>query len=296
MNHSARRAFTLIELLVVIAIMGILIAILLPAVQMSRASARKMQCANKMKQLGLAVLNFYEVNQRFPVFGFEETGWTCAIMPYMEETALNKATFQRIGRDSAASVAAPVVGFQCPDHPVTSGQSNSIIYAGFGTRGLTSYLGVAGLRARERYTVAGDTGVLGAWVNNNRGVTMSMIGDGTTNTALIGERPPGPAETGDWGWWAGRNDWDIIMYPVVLLKDAPPSRISGYKDCNYPAVYSPDDLNNPCSQDHFWSLHVGGANWTMCDGSVRYISYQVSTAVIEQLSTRDAGEIIFESW
>ena len=295
MNCQTRRALTLIELLVVLAVIGILVALLIPAVQGHRAAARRMQCANNMKQLGLAVRNYYEVFQRFPIFGFEETGWTCVIMPYMEEGALYSTTSQRIDGDSGPWVGSPVPGFMCPDHPNTSGQSNSIIYADFGTRGLTNYLGVPGRRRTERYSVQGDTGILGGWVNNNKGVTLMMIADGTSNTLLIGERPPGPSETGDWGWWAGRNDWDIITYPTVVQGDAPPSSISGYKECNFPAVYSAGSLDNPCDQNHFWSLHAGGGNWAMADGSVQFIPYTVSPAVIDQLSTRDGGEVVAPS-
>jgi prepilin-type N-terminal cleavage/methylation domain-containing protein len=294
--RNSRQAFTLIELLVVLAVIGILIAILLPAVQAARASARRTLCTNNMKQLGLAVLNYYDVYQRFPIFGFEQTGWTCVILPFIEADAIYSTTSKRVGSDSGPWVATPVSGFMCPDHPNTSGQSNSTIYADFGTRGLTNYLGVAGRRVTERYSPAGDTGILGAWVNNNTGVALGMIGDGVSNTLLMGERPPGPSDTGDWGWWAGRNDWDIIMYSTVVLTDAPPSLISGYKGCKYPAVYSAGRLENPCDQDHFWSLHAGGGNWTMTDGSVHFIPYNVSPAVIDQLVTRDQGEVVVQTW
>jgi prepilin-type N-terminal cleavage/methylation domain-containing protein/prepilin-type processing-associated H-X9-DG protein len=298
MTGLTRRGFTLVEVLVVVAVFGILASLLLPAVQAARAAARRMQCANHMKQLGLAVLNYYEVFQRFPIYGYEQTGWTCVILPFMEEGNIYSTTSQRVGRDSGPWVGTPVREFLCPDHPVTSGQSNSTIYADFGTRGLTNYAGVAGRRWSERYQPSGggDTGILGGWVNNNRGVTMSTINDGMSNTLLIGERPPGPSETGDWGWWAGRNDWDIIMYPTVVKLDAPPSVISGYKGCNFPAVYAAGDLANGCDQNHFWSLHTGGGNWTMADGSVHFISYSVTSAVLDALATRDCGEVIVSSW
>jgi hypothetical protein len=193
-------------------------------------------------------------------------------------------------------VAFPVSLFQCPEHPNRTGISNSKIYEGFGTKGLTSYLAVAGRRLSESYTSKGDTGVMGGWVNNNKGVKLSMIGDGTSKTAIIAERPHGPGETGDWGWWAGRNNWDIIMYATVVLSDAPPSRISGYKNCNFPAVYSDDRLENPCSTDHFWSLHAGGAYWAMADGSVHFITYDVTPTIIDYISTRNEGEVFDQTW
>ncbi|HWA97083.1 MAG TPA: DUF1559 domain-containing protein [Pirellulales bacterium] len=282
--------------MVVLAIIGILVAVLIPAVQSARAAARRMHCANNMKQLGLAVLNYYETYQRFPLFGFEQTGWTCAILPFLESANLYATTFKRTGRDSGPWVGTPVPAFLCPEHPNSSGQSNSTIYADFGTRGLTNYLGVAGRRWADRYKGDGDTGVLGAWVNNNKGVALNMITDGTSNTLLMGERPPGPSETGDWGWWAGRNDWDIIMYPTVLMADTPPSRISAYKGCTYPAIYAAGRLESGCDQDHFWSLHSGGGNWTMADGSVHFLPYETSPAVLDEMSTRSGAEVVVGSW
>ncbi|HVU89729.1 MAG TPA: DUF1559 domain-containing protein [Pirellulales bacterium] len=296
MMRSQRRGLTLIELLVVLAIIGILVAILIPAVQSARAAARRMSCANQMKQLGLAVLNYYEVYERFPIYGYDQTGWTCVIMPFLEAGNIYATTPQQAGIHEGPWVGTPIPAFLCPEHPVTSGQSASTIYADFGTRGLTNYAGVAGRRRMERFTVDGDTGILGGWIKNNTGATLVMIGDGTSNCLLMGERPPGPAETGDWGWWAGRNDWDIIMYPTVVKTDAPPSRISGYKNCSYPVTYAPGRLENGCDQDHFWSLHSGGGNWTMADGSVHFIGYEISSAVLDELSTRDQGEVIAASW
>jgi prepilin-type N-terminal cleavage/methylation domain-containing protein/prepilin-type processing-associated H-X9-DG protein len=296
MNFKLQRAFTLVELLIVIAIIGVLVALLLPAIQSARATARRASCQNKMKQLGLAVLHYHDSKKIFPKFGSEETGWMCGIMPYMEDEALHKATFQRVHGESALSVATPVPAFQCPEHPNTTGQSNSTLYADFGTKGMTCYLGVAGRRPAERYSKAGDTGILGAWVNKNHGVRMSMIGDGTSKTAIVGERPHGPDLTGDWGWWASRDNWDIIMWSTVNRIDIPPSVISSYKGCNYPAVYSEGRLENPCDQDHFWSLHVGGANWTFADGSVHFISYEVGPTIIDYISTRNEGEMFEVTW
>lgn len=296
MTRLPRRGVTLIEVLVTVAIIGFLVALLLPAVQSARGAGRRAQCANNMKQLGLAVRNYYEVYQRFPIYGYDQNGWTCVIMPFIEGGNVYATTSQRVGRDSGPWVGTPFPAFLCPDHPNTSGQSNSTIYASFGTRGLTNYLGVAGRRWAERYTTAGDTGVLGGWVNGNTGVELNMIGDGLSNTLLMGERPPGPSDTGDWGWWAGRNDWDIIMYPTVLASDTPPSRISGYKGCSYPATYLAGRLENPCDQDHFWSLHTSGGNWVMADGSVQFISYTAASAVMDELSTRSGGEVVAMTW
>jgi len=291
-----RRAFTIVELLVVIAIIGVLIALLLPAVLSARAAARRIQCANHMKQVSLAVLTFHDAKQRFPKFGFDETGWTCAIMPFLEEAAVNALAVKEGQLDYSQAFAVPVPSFQCPEHPARGGQSHSTLYAQFGTRGLISYPGVAGRLRAERYAPGGDTGILGAWVGDNVGVRISDIGDGTSNTLLLGERPPGPGETGDWGWWAGRNDWDIILYATVVKLDGPPSVISGYPDCTFPAVYAEGVLENGCDQNHFWSLHPGGGQWAMADGSVHFIPYSVSPLVIEQLATRDGGEAVRMSW
>ena len=133
--NSAKRAFTLVELLVVIAIIGILIGLLLPAVQAAREAARRMECTNNMKQLGLALHNYADVHNVFPsawrgytpdgkhanVYGDPGWGWGAAILPFMEQSPL----YQKI--DLKKSIADPVnrdaremflKAFHCPSEPI----------------------------------------------------------------------------------------------------------------------------------------------------------------------------------
>src|SRR5262249_18470290 len=157
----------------------------------------------KMKQLGLAVLNFYDRKKAFPKFGYAETGWTVRIMPYLDELGLSR-DMKRVGRDESPASSLPVPAFQCPEHPSKAGNGVPSSFQSYGVRGLTSYVAIPGKRLKERDLPLGDTGVMGGYVNDNKtGVTLKMITDGTTKTAIIGERPPGPGESCDWGWWSG---------------------------------------------------------------------------------------------
>ncbi len=146
-NRGPRRAFTLVELLVVIAIIGILIALLLPAVQAAREAARRMQCNNNLKQIGLAIQNFYTAKKHFPTTGtdvgnylvsfptqdrFERASWLYQILPFMEETALtqvvpssNPATF------GLGVVNVPIPAYQCPsrsDRSVSKPTGTGMVY------------------------------------------------------------------------------------------------------------------------------------------------------------------------
>lgn len=319
--------FTLIELLVVIAIIGILVGLLLPAVQQAREAARRIQCVNNLKQQALALHLFHDTYKRFPsahqigmtwystyqreapAAGFT-TGstypkegpfwsWMFRIGPYMEHTNLYNAADIR-----GVPEAWPF--FQkLPDGRVLNGYSNpslkcpSDIRSNLKWQGgpgeeasLTSYLGVSG---RNQFREAGgQDGIL--YVNSS--VRMASITDGTSNTLMIGERPP--ASSLYYGWqWAGVGDeprfgaTDVVL--GVLERPLTPTA--------QPDFYRPGKVQDPQSLEryHFWSLHPGGGNWAMADGSVRFIPYTVggpqstdpnaTPSILEALATRAASEV-----
>jgi prepilin-type processing-associated H-X9-DG protein len=111
---------------------------------------------------------------------------------------------------------------------------------------------------------------------------MTSITDGTSNTIMVGERPP--ASDLSWGWWAF-SDFDNLL--------ALPNKVDYIGSCagSLPGRFRPDIPSNPCAVVHYWSMHPGGGNWLLADGSVRFISY-ANAAVLEKMASIDGGEVI----
>jgi prepilin-type N-terminal cleavage/methylation domain-containing protein len=166
-NRGPRRAFTLVELLVVIAIIGILIALLLPAVQAAREAARRMQCNNNLKQIGIAMHNFYGAKKHFPTAGAnaqampnllyvstrsDRASWLYQILPFMEETALvNVIPGSQSGFEGKGVSDAPIAAFQCPSRNARA----TSFPTGIGmVYGVTDYAGL--MNAYPAYNLAND--------------------------------------------------------------------------------------------------------------------------------------------
>lgn len=308
------RGFTLVELLVVIAIIGILVALLLPAVQAAREAGRRMQCRNNLKQQVLALHNFHDVNDRFPsccqhgnqfwyssyqresppggvqANGYPVDGafwsWAFHISPYMEFGNLKETA------DLSAwpwwqptinnNVIAPThKSFLCPSD--VRGSNKLVCNDGGWLAALTSYLAVCGKdQFRED---GGQDGVL--YINSS--VEMTKIQDGTSNTLIIGERPP--SNSLYYGWlWAGSGDFpefgatDVVLGVNEVTNGAPDGPRDYYRKGT---ILDPDDLH----RYHFWSLHPTGGNWAFADGSVRFLPYSIHNNVLLALASRAGGEV-----
>ena len=266
-------AFTLIELLVVMAIIAILIGLLLPAVQKVREAASRAKCSNNLKQLALACHSYHDVNGRFPgYYGGTSAGnpnlWLPQILPYIEQNNIVQIN----------KTDADIPTLKCPSAPYVAPYGP---YAGK-YWGITNYLGVTGRRYSD-YTNGGDTGIIAVYPNTLK-VTMVGISDGTSNTLLVGERPPSPDAY--WGWYEFA-DFDSHLWAITQSGDA---YLNG--PCPLPMYFQPGKINNPCDANHFWSQHAGGANFALADGSVRYFPYSVGTTVIPLMATRNGGEIV----
>jgi prepilin-type N-terminal cleavage/methylation domain-containing protein/prepilin-type processing-associated H-X9-DG protein len=270
LTRLRRRGFTLIELLVVIAIIAILIGLLLPAVQKVREAAARMQCTNNLKQIALALHSYHDVNNKFPGWagGGSRNLWVPQIMPYFEQ--------DNVARANLSGETLKVL--QCPSNPATRP------YGPWGGRlwGITHYLGVTGHRYSD-WTRGGDSGLIAVYPATGA-PRMVTITDGTSNTIMIGERPPSPDSF--WGWYL-YPDFDSHLWAVTASGDA----YLGSR-CPLPMYFQPGNLRNICDANHFWSQHTNGANFALADGSVRFFAYTAGVTIIPLMSTRDRGEVV----
>jgi prepilin-type N-terminal cleavage/methylation domain-containing protein/prepilin-type processing-associated H-X9-DG protein len=353
MSKQQRRAMTLIELLVVIAIIGVLIALLLPAVQRVRAAAQRLQCANNLHQIGLAMHNYESTEGRLPPAlnnWWPQTYvplrphlyacWRTLLLPYLEQDNLwsQAVALEQPGSppppvdprwwqidprdwtpawryewifDSSGRYFGPfktvVPVFSCPSDGRTLQPVKS---EGF-TVSLSSYMGVNGIDLWAWSTTpTGPQDLRGILVPTNKyrgdwgtvdipastqGTRLAEITDGISNTLLVGEKPPGRSM--DYGWafgcfgqtGEGTLDATLGVNEVNLHQTGIPE----IDTCpSGPYSFSPGQVNNPCDQFHYYSLHPGGANFLVADGSVSFLSYGVKNEVMRTLATMSGGEVV----
>jgi len=304
---SPRRGFTLIELLVVIAIIAVLIGLLLPAVQKVRGAAARTDCANNLKQIGLALHNYNDANERFPAprgthtapqYLFTEfRGWMCDILPYLEQGGLAQNMYTNpwyVGFFGTFNM--PVNTYLCPSDP------RNLLSVANGNGALTSYLGVTGSDNDVNAQFNGPTN--GIFDVSSPGIRLTDVTDGTSNTLMVGERPPNYNMVFGW-WYNGTGQWDFSFHTspphwtgsCAVVLGLAEINIKGNADSSPelllcpmgPYAFEPGSIHNPCDQFHFWSLHMGGSNFLLCDGSVHFFNYG-ATPILVQMATRAGGE------
>lgn len=309
-----RQAFTLVELLVTIAIIGILTALVLPAVNMTRESARRTQCLNQIRQLSAACLNYESAHQHFPS-GFrlpDQLMWTGFILPFLEQGVvydqleLNTAGpmwSTSLGGNPAneSALSLQLAMFQCPSANVPLKQFDPQIQA---DRTPCCYLGCAsGLLNRESgahpWVGMPRSGTLppsdGLFYQNSRTRTSDIL-DGASNTVLIGESVPDQDVRGvDYSnnnqkidhWIVGSFELGI-QYDSVI-QSAEVSECLGSTACPINATMLTGGPINDMELC-FSSRHPGGVNFTFADGHSRFISEDISPAVYSAIGTRRGRE------
>jgi len=313
-NPRRRSAFTLVELLVVIAIIGILIALLLPAVQAAREAARRMQCTNNLKQIGLALHNYHDTHKTFPA-GFIFKGdanwatydqkrnfstWSVTVLPFMEQKPvydqikLFTSEFQTFSETTFFPEIDQIVleTFICPSCPLSGLNSfRTITPSGGSAQSLakSNYPGVAGClpgvtNPDHVKQISNTNADVHYWRNDRRGILeykphpFSDVTDGTSSTFIVGERDGmDPHRAGIWGGMKRTNYTDWIV---------------GFCMADDGVVGSRYLLNGTETYAAFGSAHPDGANFLMADGSARFFSNLIEQDTYQALGTRNGGELV----
>lgn len=283
MRYERRTAFTLVELLVVIAIIGILVALLLPAVQAAREAARRISCTNNLTQLILAVQNYEMSYRAYPPGTLEAKGpivneakgyhhnWVSRLLPYIEE----KNTYNHIDfavgvydEKNAAVQKVRMSSFECP----------SMGYARSPDRGFSCYAGV-----HHDLDEPIDTTNHGVFFLNSA-IRYEDISDGSAHTLFVGEKLPDAQN--DLGWMSGTR-WTLRNTGLGLNAE---TQERGRRQ------YAGAPVNEPSAQTvvvgGFDSPHPGGVNFAFGDGSVRFISGSVKLETLQQLAHRADGKLL----
>jgi prepilin-type processing-associated H-X9-DG protein len=270
--------------------LGVLVSLLLPAVQRVRGSASRAKCANNLKQVALALHNYESAHGRLPPHTTSAPeavlSWHALVLPFLDQGPLWEASARACRQTPKTFQNPPHVGyatplpvFICPDDgrllaPLTTPTGDR---AAFG-----SYLGVAGASYPD--------GVRPGVLRLARGSALREVSDGTSSTLMVGERPP-PDSLQAGRWYT--HEW--VREPFggpdgsTLI---PPPRDPGDVQCRRAGgVFGPGRAANPCDRFHFWSIHGGGANFAFADGGVRFLRYEVGGLLVP-LASRAGGELI----
>jgi len=304
---NKRQAFTLVELLVVIAIIGILVGLLLPAVQAAREAARRMQCSNNVKQIGLSLMNYESTYKKFPRSHNvdHQLSWHVSVLPFIEagniasQISFERGAYWLPGKNDPWGLTK-LSFLHCPSSPqdkMATGTGENVTatdlvpantgaspytthYYGLnGPRGINPSTGTAypeqSTLRHETVSLAG-TGIFQAATD----VGFGSIPDGSSNTILVGEMSYfAPARSRYRSWLRGGNGGLAFS---VGTRNVVSGINSGLKA----------DRRVPYNDVPMGSMHTGGAMFGNADGSVRFISESIDLASYYGLASRSGGEVV----
>ena len=317
----SRTGFSLIELLVVIAIIGVLVGLLLPAIQASRESGRRTTCATRLRQIGVAVHHYHDAFQRYPcarqssrnylapsqfsvlpdhLIGVAEAddtlpprieqvgSWLLQIQPFLEEQTghalwAKPTTLSEVYSTHAAVSERGITEFLCPSDPGAAQGNNPWGY------GMTNFLAISGNNEfvdAEGHASNATNGVFPTqnWTWSLRPtVTATNLTAGLSHVTLAGERPISTDRY--FGRWS-MTDFDTVLANPNMEFSVITTDNYG-NPCSAPGYFRDDEIDNPCAATHYWSLHPGGGSWLIADGSVQFLTYATATTILPAMASVD---------
>ncbi len=300
-SRRVRRGFTLIELLVVIAIIAVIVALLLPAVQQAREAARRAQCKNNLKQLGVALQTYHESHNTFPSgwiavdpvtrqmsphAGLSGAGWALMLLPVMDQLPLYEQFNSNLSIVDPANVSLGKRAINSLLGPSDSNMGSWVINdegtgAPLATLAHANYVGVFGTAELDGcenpngtapVSAAGQCIGNGAFYHNSR-VSFRDITDGSSNTFLIGERRTDASQGWNSTWIGSVPEGEESFARILGAVDHTP---------NHPDTHL----------DDFSSHHVGGTQFLLGDGQVRFIGENIDVNAYQALGTINQGEVV----
>jgi prepilin-type N-terminal cleavage/methylation domain-containing protein len=307
--NRAPRAFTLVELLVVIAIIGTLVSLLLPAVQSARESARRMQCQNNLKQFGLALLQYHDSYQAMPpaywthfqrfgpnssTFGTPGWGWGALLLPRLEQKGIYDAMDIEGSTQLDGSTKTPAQThlkvFRCPSDSGAKQNGNRLSY------GTSNYVAVFG-SLYDQANIGGSV-VAGSMVKAGTGmfsanscIRLAEVTDGTSNTVTIAEMSYGPTGMKDTN--SGQNRvYNGAIWAGVPIENGSGSDVSNMLSlCGFSAGSNVRfrKPNTGASSNAISSAHPNGSQYSICDGSVKFIATNADGKMLDYVADRADG-------
>lgn len=303
-NANACKAFTLLELIIVFTIIGILICLMLPAVQYSREGASRVECQNNLRQIGAALHLHHDIFRCLPPRPLTSDPhdlnrllqWRALILPHLDQEPMWNAALTACANDPIPyhhppheGYVTPVQAYLCPNDrrlrlPLTLPDGKRLA--------CSSYLGVSGSPLGSTQigpqTWVPSPGLLG---QVPAGPNFGEVTDGLSQTLMAGERPP--PHNGVAGGWYSMHLWSNGYYVGPDNAMNIPAALSGDNCIVSESGIGPGRIDNPCDRYHFWSLHPGGVNFLLGDGSVRFFHY-TKAPIMPALATRSGNEAVHD--